>query len=50
GRTNREIGGHLFITEKTVKNHITSLLRKLNLQDRTQAAVFAVRHRLVSNK
>lgn len=47
GHSNREIATALFISEKTVKNHITNILRKLNLSDRTQAAVFAIRHGLV---
>lgn len=42
GLSNKEIANVLFISEKTVKNHITSLLRKLEVEDRTQAAVFAV--------
>lgn len=42
GMSNKEIAAALFISEKTVKNHITNLLRKLNVEDRTQAAVFAV--------
>ncbi len=42
GLSNKEIASALFISEKTVKNHITSLLRKLEVDDRTQAAVFAV--------
>lgn len=42
GMSNKEIAAALYISEKTVKNHITSLLRKLNVEDRTQAAVFAV--------
>lgn len=42
GMSNKEIANALFISEKTVKNHITSLLRKLDVEDRTQAAVFAV--------
>lgn len=47
GRTNKEIADTLIISEKTVKNHVTNLLKKLNLSDRTQAAVFALRHNLV---
>lgn len=43
GLTNRQIGERLFIAEKTVKNHVTSLLGKLGMASRTQAAVFAVR-------
>lgn len=42
GLSNKEIAQALFISEKTVKNHITSLFRKLEVDDRTQAAVFAV--------
>ena len=47
GMSNRDIAGALFISEKTVKNHITSLLRKLNVNDRTQAAVMAVQQGIV---
>ncbi len=46
GRTNAQIARTLYISEKTVKNHITNILRKLDLEDRTQAAVFALRHGL----
>lgn len=42
GKSNKEIAQALYISEKTVKNHITNLLRKLEVDDRTQAAVFAV--------
>lgn len=41
GANNREIAQKLYISEKTVKNHVTSILSKLNLRDRTQAALFA---------
>jgi DNA-binding NarL/FixJ family response regulator len=41
GANNREIAEILCITEKTVKNHVTNILSRLNLRDRTQAAVFA---------
>jgi DNA-binding NarL/FixJ family response regulator len=40
--TNREIAGRLFISEKTVRNHVSGVLRKLRLRHRTQAALFAV--------
>ena len=38
GRTNRQIGDVLFISEKTVSVHVTNLLRKLGVQSRTEAA------------
>ncbi len=41
GANNREIAENLFISERTVKNHVTSILTRLNLRDRTQAAIFA---------
>ncbi len=40
GSSNREIAQHLYISEKTVKNHITNLLGRLGLRDRTQAAIY----------
>nr|WP_306441489.1 LuxR C-terminal-related transcriptional regulator [Halomicronema hongdechloris] len=42
GASNREIASALYISEGTVKNHVTSVLNRLNLRDRTQAALFAV--------
>jgi len=42
GMSNQEIARHLFITENTVKKHVGSILSKLDLEDRTQAAVFAI--------
>ena len=44
GKTNRQIAQSLFLAEKTVKNYVSSLLRKLNLERRTEAAVFAIEH------
>jgi DNA-binding NarL/FixJ family response regulator len=44
GRSNREIARALRVSEKTVKAHVSSVLAKLGVQDRTQAAVFALRH------
>lgn len=46
GKSNKEIGEYLFISEGTVKNHITSILSKLNLRDRTQLALFAVKNKI----
>jgi DNA-binding NarL/FixJ family response regulator len=43
GRTNKEIAVKLNISNQTVKNHISSILRKLAVNDRTQAVVFAMR-------
>jgi NarL family two-component system response regulator LiaR len=46
GMSNKEIGRELVMTERTVKGHVSNILSKLNLQDRTQAALYAVRHGL----
>lgn len=46
GFSNKEIGEALFITEGTAKNHVSNLIEKLRLRDRTQAALWAVRHGL----
>jgi NarL family two-component system response regulator LiaR len=47
GQTNREIAAGLHVSEQTVKTHVSSVLAKLRLADRTQAAVYALRRRLV---
>ncbi len=47
GFANKEIARRLFISEKTVKTHVSHILQKLGVSDRTQAALFAVRHGLV---
>ncbi|TAM70866.1 MAG: response regulator transcription factor [Chloroflexota bacterium] len=46
GKTNREIAGEVFLSDKTVKNYVSSILSKLNLERRAQAAAFVARHRL----
>lgn len=43
GRSNKEIASALYITEKTVKTHVSSVLSKLNVHDRTQAAIMAMK-------
>lgn len=43
GNSNRVIGEKLFISEKTVKNHVSSILQKLNVQDRTQAVIQSIK-------
>jgi DNA-binding NarL/FixJ family response regulator len=49
GLTNREIGETLHIAENTVKNHLRNILDKLHLNNRAQAAAFAVRHGLIQD-
>ncbi|ABO68420.1 MULTISPECIES: response regulator [Geobacillus] len=44
GKSNRAIGETLYISEKTVKNHVSSILQKLNVNDRTQAVVVAIKN------
>lgn len=44
GLNNKEVAEGLFITEGTVKNHVSNIIHKLGLRDRTQAAIFAVRY------
>jgi DNA-binding NarL/FixJ family response regulator len=44
GKNNREIAQHLHLTEGTVKNHVTRILNRLDLRDRTQAALWAQRY------
>ncbi|MEU7002874.1 response regulator transcription factor [Nonomuraea sp. NPDC046570] len=46
GHSNREIARRLTVAEKTVKTHVSNVLMKLGVQDRTQAALYAVRHDL----
>jgi DNA-binding NarL/FixJ family response regulator len=48
GLFNKEIAEQLSISERTVKNHISNIFKKLNVADRTQAAVFAIRNNLIN--
>lgn len=47
GKSNQEIADELFITLKTVKTHVSNILAKLEVEDRTQAAIYAFKHGLV---
>jgi DNA-binding NarL/FixJ family response regulator len=46
GKTNKAIAAEIFLSDKTVKNYVSSILAKLNLERRAQAAAFVARHRL----
>lgn len=48
GMSNRDIASTLYISEKTVKNHLTNIFQKLGVNDRTQAALFAVKNNVVN--
>ena len=50
GMNNHEIAERLVISEKTVKTHVSNILGKLHLDDRTQAAIYALRHGLITDK
>jgi DNA-binding NarL/FixJ family response regulator len=47
GLFNKEIAYTLDISEKTVKNHVSNIFKKINVSDRTQAAVYAIKNNLV---
>ncbi|CCO07032.1 response regulator [Desulforamulus hydrothermalis] len=47
GQSNKAIAKTLFISEKTVKNHLTSIFNKIGVEDRTQAALYAIKEKLV---
>ncbi|WZL74686.1 response regulator transcription factor [Clostridiaceae bacterium 35-E11] len=46
GKNNREIAEDLFISEKTVKNHVSNIFKKIEVNDRTQAAIYAYKHNI----
>ena len=48
GMINKEIAKQLYISEKTVKNHVSNIFKKLNVSDRTQAAIYAFKHNIKS--
>ncbi|MGS0763296.1 response regulator [Syntrophomonas curvata] len=50
GHTNKEMAEAMFISEKTVKNHLTSIFRKLGVKDRTQAAVYSLKNNIVGDE
>lgn len=50
GHSNKEIAATLVISEKTVKTHVSNILQKLHLADRTQAALYAVRQRIAGEE
>jgi DNA-binding NarL/FixJ family response regulator len=46
GKTNKEIAAEIFLSERTVRNYVSSILEKLNLSSRAEAAAYAVRHHI----
>ncbi len=49
GKTNKNIAAEVFLSEKTVRNYVSSILSKLNLSTRSEAAAFAVKHKVVDH-
>ena len=47
GLINRDIANELFISERTVKNHISNIFKKIDVNDRTQAALFSIKNDLI---
>ena len=50
GSSNKEIASVLNISERTVKNHISNIFKKIDVSDRTQAAVFAIKNDIITLK
>ena len=50
GKINKEIAEDLVLSEKTVKTHVSNILQKLHLSDRTQAAVYALKQKMVEGQ
>lgn len=48
GKLNRQVAEELKISERTVKNHVSNIFKKIDVKDRTQAAVFAIRNNLIN--
>ena len=48
GMSNKAMAAALFVSDATVRNHLTSIYRKLNVADRTQALIYALRHRMIA--
>jgi len=48
GFSNQDIAQALFVSEKTVKNHLTNIFRKLNVNDRTQALIYVLKHKIMT--
>ena len=46
GMLNKEIAKELYISEKTVKNHVSNIFKKIGVSDRTQAAIYALKHNI----
>ena len=45
GKTNKEIGAALYISEKTVRNYVSNIFKKINVSNRTEAAAYWIRNR-----
>ena len=46
GMSNKEIGDHMFLSEKTIKNNITRIFRVIDARDRVQATIYAIEHKI----